>query len=637
MVRYMFRISFFRLLTLISFLIGSHELSAQKKSAAPISTDENNLILLRDTFYIEDSTLVGFQNYYPLTFTQDLGNISTPFRYLHFKTPEDIGFRTGWHTPTVYFNTPSNARYYKASVPYTYANYTSGQRPSNTLDFLQQMNLLHTQNWGPLFNIGVRINNNRCNGFSSNAQARTSSGEIFSWFHTRNYRYQILANVNLSSSANQLNGGIVSDSSYENSSGVAKEIDGLLNDSSVFRYRTRQYYIRHFYRFGEETQRIVTRVVKRDSIVTDTLRDIDTRLQVGHSILFAREAWVYQDNIRPMVGYFENYYFDTLRTKDSLHQNTLTNVLDITYKIPGKAILYAAYENRLHWIYTLGNTNLMNENFIKASVDDTLVKNLILGLKAKMVVFNNFKEFSMGDVLAEAKVAYHLKDNTIDIHGSFSKQSPNMMQVYYPGNHFYWYNNNFEKTSTGSLVAGISNLKYGSLHFTASRMNGYLYFDSTITVRQALPLTYMAVQWKQDFKFHALHYMHQAILQKSSNSSAMPLPDLLVKATLMYDGEWFKKALHIQFGVTANYFSKYDAPAFMPSVNVFYVQHQNQIGNYPQLDGFVNLQIQRVRIFVMMEHFNQGLQGFSTASYITPHYPLINKEIRFGVSWSFYN
>ena len=77
--------------------------------------------------------------------------------------------------------------------------------------------------------------------------------------------------------------------------------------------------------------------------------------------------------------------------------------------------------------------------------------------------------------------------------------------------------------------------------------------------------------------------------------------------------------------------------SFMPSVNLFYVQRQKEVGNFPQLDAFLNIQIQRVRIFVLFEHLNQNVLGFTTATYITPHYPVMNRALRFGVTWSFYN
>ncbi len=611
---------------------------AQKMNASPLSITEESISMLTDSLQWTDSTLTDFQTYQPLLFAQDLGNYNSPYRFMYLKQPSNIGFNTGWFTPTNYFYDLEHATYYKAKVPYTYASYASGQRPSNSLDILQQVKLLHTQNWGPLFNIGVRMVNNRCNGFSTNAQARTSSGNIFMWFHSPNNKYQMVGNTIFSSASNQLNGGIINDSSYENSSGVSREIAGLLADSSLFRYKSRQYNIRHFYRFGHESIRLVSRAVRRDSIVTDTIKNIEANLQLGHSITYTREAWVYQDNIKYSEKYYRNYYFDSLRTKDTLHQNTVSNIIDLTYKSKKLGLIYAAYENKLHWIYSLSSTNLMNESILRGSIQDTFKNRLFLKLKSSYCLFNNFDLLSQGDHLTEMMAHLNLKSFKVKATALFAMQSPTLLQVYFPGNHFYWYTPDLAKTKTTTGTIEItSTSNKSSVQFTSSQITNYTYFDSSISPLQARTLRYSAVQWKEDLKVGVLHYLHQAILQQSTNEYAMPIPKILLKATLMYDDEWFKKALRIQIGVTANYFSQYYAPAFMPSVNLFYSQSYKKIGNYPQLDAFVNLQIQRVRIFVTMEHANQGMQGFTTATYITPHYPIPNRAFRFGVSWSFYN
>jgi hypothetical protein len=632
-----------RCIIFLLMILSGYNLHAQKRNTSPVNITENNILYLNDSAAMEDSSLTHFESYKPVEFVQDLGNLASPYRFMYLPVPSVIGFNTGWYTPAAYFNSPQGTKYYKATVPYTIASYATGQRPSNYLDNLQQVTLLHTQNWGPLFNIGVRINSNRCSGFSTNAEARTGSGQLFTWFHSRNNKYQIIANATFNNSSNKLNGGIINDSSYESSSGVTKEIDGRLIDSSLFRYRSQQYYVKQFYRFGNETQQLRTRRIKRDSVVTDTIRNIDTRMQLSHSILFSREAWIYQDNITYDKNFYSNYFYDSLRTSDTLHQNTLLNSFDITYKTKNKILLYAAYENRLHWIYQNNATTLMNENFIRARARKLFlttdsINGLLVTEDFNYCLFNNYKEFSQGDYLENLSASVNRYRIHIKLTGTSTAQAPSLLQVYYNGNHFYWYNSDLKKTKTNALALELKNASQNtSLKVTYSRTGSYTYFDSYVSVQQAAPLNYLSLQWKQDFKFKALHYTHLTLWQTTSNAIALPLPKILLKATLMYDDEWFKKALHIQFGASVTYFTKYFAPAFMPSVNVFYTQNEKEIGNYPQLDGFVNLQIQRVRIFIILEHFNQDLQGFGTSSYITPHYPIPSRAVRFGVSWSFYN
>jgi hypothetical protein len=55
------------------------------------------------------------------------------------------------------------------------------------------------------------------------------------------------------------------------------------------------------------------------------------------------------------------------------------------------------------------------------------------------------------------------------------------------------------------------------------------------------------------------------------------------------------RGLFLQTGVTFNYFTNYFAND-NPVIGEFFVQNNKQIGNFPNLDFFVNAKIQRTRI-----------------------------------------
>jgi hypothetical protein len=621
-------------------------LQAQKAyNSSPLGISASSITMLNDSLEPSDSALDNFHYYKPAFFMQDLGNLASPYQLRYFTQPEPMGFQTGWFKPSLYFHTSAFARYYKATIPYTLASYSSGQRPANELDFLQVVRLMHTQNWGPLFNIGVDINANRCNGFSTNASARTGSGMVFAWFHTPNSRYQVLANAVFNSASNNINGGIYSDSIYENTYGLTKEDRGLLTDSSFFKYRGSEYFLKQFYRFGKENVTFKSRIVKRDSMVTDTIRNINAKLQVGHNISFSNEAWSYKDNIKYGSGFYRYYYFDSLHTHDTLHHYKLCNILDADIRLNEKSQIYFAAENRLHWLNNQQQPFMMNEDLAKAVYHQDLFKvdsGLFSGFTASAVYFffNTYNELSGGDYDMNAKLELGGVKFHSEIKTGVNASSPTLEQVYFPGNHFYWYNNGFHKMKTV-----FAEMKFRWVPF-ASELTGYIasinnlkYFTGapTISVNESGKLNYASLRWRQKIHLFSLTYLHDIIFQYSGNQAALPVPQYLYHGSFMYDEFWFNKALHIQFGISLDYFSKYYAPGFMPSLNVFYSQMEKQIGNYPQFDAFLNMQIQRVRLFFMSEHFNQDLPGFSTAGYSSLHYPLARRAFRFGISWSFYN
>jgi hypothetical protein len=71
----------------------------------------------------------------------------------------------------------------------------------------------------------------------------------------------------------------------------------------------------------------------------------------------------------------------------------------------------------------------------------------------------------------------------------------------------------------------------------------------------------------------------------------------------------YLKALFLQTGITLNYFTKYFANDYNPVIGEFFIQDKKEIGNYPNLDFFINARIQRTRIYLKAEHFNSSLTG----------------------------
>jgi hypothetical protein len=68
---------------------------------------------------------------------------------------------------------------------------------------------------------------------------------------------------------------------------------------------------------------------------------------------------------------------------------------------------------------------------------------------------------------------------------------------------------------------------------------------------------------------------------------------------------------------------------------MYYLQHNQEVGNYLYMDVFVNIKIQRARLFAEYSHFNASLMG--RHYYMVPSYPMQDAGFRFGVSWRFHD
>jgi hypothetical protein len=99
----------------------------------------------------------------------------------------------------------------------------------------------------------------------------------------------------------------------------------------------------------------------------------------------------------------------------------------------------------------------------------------------------------------------------------------------------------------------------------------------------------------------------------------------VTRNTIYYTNYLFKKHCFTNWN-NLNYFTKYFANDYNPVIGEFFIQDKKEIGNYPNLDFFINARIQRTRIYLKAEHFNSSL----TEIIFTPLIAYRDFMIRFG-------
>lgn len=256
---------------------------------------------------------------------------------------------------------------------------------------------------------------------------------------------------------------------------------------------------------------------------------------------------------------------------------------------------------------------------------------------------------------ANADVNFALFGDTVRLaaRGFFHSVKPSFYYRHYHAKHYWWDNDDlskiihsrvegvftYEKTNTTLRVA-FDNLK----NYTYFAMSYDVDADSkartanTVRPRQSgSPISLLTLSLEQNFKLGPLHWENLVTYQKSSNTDALPVPDLNVYTNL-YLKFRIAKVLKCDFGADARYFTKYYAPDYSPALGQFCVQEGNsrtEVGNYPVVNVYANFHLQHTRFFVMMSHVNAG-QG-NRNYFFTPHYPLNERIFRFGISWNFFN
>ena len=90
----------------------------------------------------------------------------------------------------------------------------------------------------------------------------------------------------------------------------------------------------------------------------------------------------------------------------------------------------------------------------------------------------------------------------------------------------------------------------------------------------------------------------------------------------------------MQPSIVINYFTAYYADAYMPALRTFYLQEDVKIGNYPYIDLCVTFKLKDANIFVLYTNM-YSLTG-DNRYYTTPHYPMRDSRLCFGVKWRLY-
>ena len=255
---------------------------------------------------------------------------------------------------------------------------------------------------------------------------------------------------------------------------------------------------------------------------------------------------------------------------------------------------------------------------------------------------------------ATADLNFRLFGDTVTLaaSGFFHSLNPTFYYRHYHSKHLWWDNDDMSKI-IHSRIQGLFNYRKTrtTLRVAADEIKNYTYFGqsytitsnyertgNTITVKQCgSPISLFTASLSQDFTLGPLNWENQITYQKSSNSDVLPVPDFNIYTNLYFQ---FKIAhvLKCDFGADARYFTKYYAPDYSPALGQYTVQtgdSKTEVGNYPIVNVYANFHLKHTRFFVMMSHVNAGTGKKNY--FLTPHYALNERILRFGLSWNFFN
>lgn len=388
-----------------------------------------------------------------------------------------------------------------------------------------------------------------------------------------------------------------------------------------------------------------------------------------HTIQFDNYRRIYQAYNTPSNYYANNYNVQEYLSGDSIYDKTRYYSLKNTFALSllegfnkwAKAGLKAFITSDLRH-FTLPNaTGIDSYNEHNLSIGAQLSKT-----QGKLLHYDAIAEtWLTGSDVGQMKLDVNADLNfklfgdtlTLSANGFLYRLNPTFYYRHFHSRHAWWDNNNLSKI-IHSRIQGILNYQKTrtTLRVEIDEIKNYTYFASSyntvndnrvnhaIVVKQNNGLIHLlTASISQDFTFGPINWENMITYQNSSNKTIIPVPALNIYSNLYLR---FKIAhvLRCDFGADVRYFTKYYAPDYVPILGQYAIQtntdtngndNRIEIGNYPVANVYANFHLKHTRFFIMLSHFNAGTGRKNY--FFTPHYPLNQSILRFGLSWNFFN
>ena len=411
---------------------------------------------------------------------------------------------------------------------------------------------------------------------------------------------------------------------------------------------------------------------EQDSLEANMKREYVPVTSIIHTLDINNYEHIYQAYATP-ENYYANTYYDTDyeggsagencydKYKYTSVKNTLALALLEGFNKYMKAGLkgFISYEQR-HYQMPYLQSGATGYHLESKSEYDLMVGGRMSKTQGKTFHFNASAEIGVAgmdqgmlNLDFSTDLNFPLFGDTVRLAAKayFLRSTPSYFMENFHSKHLWWEQSlspetrthleglfSYDKTNTSLRVAidEIQNYTYFGMSYTYNNtgrkaLTGGVYQEAT-------NLNVLTLQLKQDFTFGPFNWENMVTYQNASMKSVLPLPTLNLFSNLYLKFK-IARVLSVELGGSMTYFTKYEAPDYLPQISNFAIQKNAdsrvEIGGYPFIDVYANMHLKRARFFIAMNHVNAG--SGTKQYFLAPHYPTNARILRVGVSWNFYN
>ena len=613
--------------------------------------------------YLRDSTrlfpldtgLVNFENYSvlykPNAPAISLGNLGLPERSLLFSPSRTIGFDAGLHALDAYVLNPQDIYYYRTRVPYTQLYLVTGGVKE------QVFKITHAQNINPRLNFGFNLNYIGSKGFYGYTQLLQNVSDVnaafFTWYESKSKRYNLLANIIYSNLKEPETGSIQNDSIFKTGS-IDKTSELVRLPGTWENWKGSGIYLKQFYYIGH-----IDSVKKGagQSVILPTQR-------VAFTFNYNTKKFNFLQNDIDTYHVFPDYYYSSNYSRDSLTVRHLQNDFSYSFYLRSKSTSVNKNELKLdlgltqdYYQYSqfVSDTSL-NQYGNKVNLPSRVQQNSFQDITIKGKLSYKLNERAMlegdvqqiaagrdfGDFLYDAKLtlAGGQKAGKIILEGYSQSSSPPLVYTDWISNHFIFHDKFSNQKTTSLSFNYINNALKLDLKAEYFLISDYLYFEAQPNGIDAHPvqlgsaINLLKVSLGKSFSWRRWHFDDFLVYQKTDYQNTLRTPEFYNYSSLYYKTLLFN-VLYSNIGIDVRYNSEYVAPSYANGLGQFYNGANVTFSSYPIASVFFKATLQHTNFFIMYDYANQGL--LSPGFYTVNRYPQMDRLLKIGVSWAFYN
>ena len=548
--------------------------------------------------------------------------------------------------------TPDNLTQFNTKTPYTELEYSGNLFTSSTLS-ADAFRVFTTQNILPELNVALEMKRYGGAGILKNEETDNRTYVVAGNYLGRQYLAH--GGFIFNKSTRQESGGIQDNSWIRDTTVDVREIEVQLA-AATNRYVKRTFFYDQSYRIPFEFIEQLRHRGDSTWVKPDTLNTNITTGFIGSSSEFTTYSKKYVDNTSSPLSAFYNDVFNIHPSKstDSLRTMRLENRIFVRLQPWSADAVVSKLEggvgHRLQTFYLQSPDEVLYkpENvrwssfYAYAGAEGALGRYLQWDAQGLF----NFAGAEAGDFFLKGNARLNLypfrrtPNSPISLTGRVETrlQEPDFYQQHFYSNHYSW-DNAFSKVSTTRLHAQLDIPKW-RLRAQAGYglVAGHVFYDTLGVARQqASAISVITAGLGKDFVFGPVHLDNDILFQVSSNQDVLPLPMLAMNL------RWYlqlnvvdPKVLKLQIGVNARYNTLWYAPSYNPVAGVFMLQKQEEYGNCPVFDAFLNLQWKKACIFLKLENAGNGWPMDKHDYFTAHHYIQSPRILKFGISWPFY-